>query len=245
MGAKRRYASAIRSWPAEERPRERLLAHGPGALTTAELLAILLRTGARGQSAVELARSLLEKIGGLRELDRRGAEELQEAKGLGLAKIAQLKAALELGRRLLAEEKKVLGAVTSSKEVYEWLRPQMRGLTKEVFKVLLLNSNNEVLEAVTASEGSVTESPVYLRDLVNLANRHQAAALIIAHNHPSGNPRPSSTDKTLTEELVLMGRLLRIRVLDHLIIGDDRYFSFADEGLIDQYGAAFEKRRAR
>jgi len=245
MGPKRRYASAIKAWPAEERPRERLLAHGPGALTTAELLAILFRTGARGQSAVELARSLLEKTGGLRELDRRGAEELQEAKGLGLAKIAQLKAALELGRRLLAEEKKVLGAVTSSKEVYEWLRPQMRGLTKEVFKVLLLNSNNEVLEAVTASEGSVTESPVYLRDLVNLANRHQAAALIIAHNHPSGNPRPSSTDKTLTEELVFTGRLLRIRVLDHLIIGDDRYFSFADEGLIDQYGAAFEKRRAR
>ncbi len=245
MGQKRRYASAIRAWPAEERPRERLIAHGPGALTTAELLAILLRTGARGQSAVELARSLLEKTGGLRELDRRGAEELREAKGLGLAKIAQLKAALELGRRLLAEEKKVLGAVSSSKEVYEWLRPQMQGLTKEVFKVLLLNSNNEVLDIATASEGSVTESPVYLRELVNLANRHRAAALIVAHNHPSGNPRPSATDKTLTEELVTMGQLLKIRVLDHLIIGDDRYFSFADEGLIGQYGAAFDKRRAR
>src|SRR3990172_917547 len=195
MGSKQRYASAIKNWPAEERPRERLLAHGPGALTTAELLAILLRTGTGGQSAVELARSLLEKAGGLRELDRRGAEELQEAKGLGLAKIAQLKAALELGRRLMAEEKKVLAAVTSS---------------KEVFKVLLLNGNNEILENVTASEGSLTESPVYLRDLVNLANRHQAAALIVAHNHPSGNPRPSPTDKTLTEELVFMGRLLKI-----------------------------------
>ncbi|MGH7409914.1 MAG: RadC family protein [Candidatus Methylomirabilis sp.] len=245
MGSKQRYASAIKSWPAEERPRERLLAHGPAALTTAELLAILLRTGTGGQSAVELARSLLEKTGGLRELDRRGAEELQEAKGLGLAKIAQLKAALELGRRLMAEEKKVLAAVTSSKEVYEWLRPQMQGLTKEVFKVLLLNGNNEILESVTASEGSLTESPVYLRELVNLANRHQAAALIVAHNHPSGNPRPSASDKTLTEELVVMGRLMRIRVLDHLIIGDDRYFSFADDGLIDQYASAFDKRRAR
>jgi DNA repair protein RadC len=91
----------------------------------------------------------------------------------------------------------------------------------------------------------LSESPVYLRDLVNLANRHQAAALIVAHNHPSGNPRPSPTDRTLTEELVVMGRLLKIRVLDHLIIGDNRYYSFADEGLIDQYGAAFDKRRAR
>jgi len=245
MGPKQRYVSAIKAWPAEERPRERLLVHGPGALTTAELLAILLRTGTGGQSAVELARSLLEKAGGLRELDRRGAEELQEAKGLGPAKIAQLKAALELGRRLMAEEKKVLAAVTSSKEVYEWLRPQMQGLTKEVFKVLLLNGNNEILESVTASEGSLTESPVYLRDLVNLANRHQAAALIVAHNHPSGNPRPSPTDKTLTEELVFMGRLLKIRVLDHLIIGENRYYSFADEGLIDQYAAAFDARRGR
>ncbi len=245
MGSKRRYVSAIKAWPAEERPRERLLAHGAAALTTAELLAILLRTGTGGQSAVELARALLEKSGGLRELDRCGAEELREAKGVGFAKIAQLKAALELGRRLLAEEKKVLGAVTSSKEVYEWLRPAMQGLGKEVFKVLLLNSNNEVLETATTSEGTVTESPVYFRELVDLANRYRAAALIVAHNHPSGTPRPSPTDKTLTEELVFMGRLLRIRVLDHLIIGDDRYFSFADEGLIDQYGAAFEKRRAR
>lgn len=245
MGPKQRYVSAIKAWPAEERPRERLLVHGPGALTTAELVAILLRTGTGGQSAVELARSLLEKAGGLRELDRRAAEELQEAKGLGLAKIAQLKAALELGRRLMAEERKVLAAVTSSKEVYEWLRPQMQGLTKEVFKVLLLNGNNEILESVTASEGSLTESPVYLRDLVNLANRHQAAALVVAHNHPSGNPRPSPTDKTLTEELVFMGRLLKIRVLDHLIIGENRYYSFADEGLIDQYAAAFDARRGR
>src|SRR5574337_149524 len=195
MGPKQRYASTIKAWPVEERPRERLLAHGPSALTTAELLAILLRTGTGGQSAVELARSLLEKTGGLRELDRKGADELQEAKGLGLAKIAQLKAALELGRRLMAEEKKIVGTVTSSKEVYEWLRPQMQGLTKEVFKALLLNGNNEVLECLTTSEGSLTESPVYLRDLVNLANRHRAAALIVAHNHPSGNPRPSSTDK--------------------------------------------------
>ena len=245
MGPKQRYASAIKTWPVEERPRERLLQHGPGALTTAELLAILLRTGTGGQSAVELARSLLEKTGGLRELDRKGVEELQEAKGLGLAKIAQLKAALELGRRLMAEEKKVLGAVTSSKEVYEWLRPQMQGLTKEVFKVLLLNGNNEILEGVTAFEGSLTESPVYLRELVNLANRHRAAALIVAHNHPSGNPRPSSTDKSLTEELVAMGRLLKIGVLDHVIIGDNRYYSFADEGLIEQYGAAFDGRRPR
>lgn len=245
MGTKQRYASTIKAWPVEERPRERLLAHGASALTTAELLAILLRTGTGGQSAVELARSLLERTGGLRELDRKGAEELQEAKGLGLAKIAQLKAAMELGRRLMAEEKKVLGAVTSSKEVYEWLRPQMQGLTKEVFKVLLLNGNNEVLECVIASEGSLTESPVYLRELVNVANRHRAAALIVAHNHPSGNPRPSSTDKSLTEELVAMGRLLKIGVLDHVIIGDGRYYSFADEGLIEQYGASFDGRRTR
>ena len=119
----------------------------------------------------------------------------------------------------------------------------MRDRAKEVFQVLLLNGQNEILELVTTSEGSLTESPVYPREIMQLANRHHAAALIFAHNHPSGNPKPSATDKAITTELVFAGKIMRVKVLDHLIIGDDRFFSFADAGLIEQYERAFDRRR--
>ncbi len=157
--------------------------------------------------------------------------------------IAQLQAAMELGRRALSEAKRIAGKVESSQDVYVYLLPHVRDLKKEIFQVLLLNGHNELLETVTASEGSLTESPVYPREIIQLANRHHAAALIFAHNHPSGNPTPSATDKAITEELVFAGKIMHVKVLDHVIIGDDRYFSFADAGLIQQYERAYARRR--
>lgn len=240
---RRRYPRAIREWPEGERPRERLWKYGAQQLTTAELLGILCRIGARGRSAVDLGRELLQAFGGLRGLDAAELSDLRGIKGLGRAKAAQLKAALELGRRFLSETRAVKGKVESSQAVYEFLLPQMRDLKREVFKVLLLNGQNEVLEVVTASEGSLTESPVYPREIIRMANRYHAAALIFAHNHPSGSPKPSPTDKAITQELVFAGKIMHLRVLDHLIIGENRYFSFADAGLIQQYEEAYDRRK--
>ncbi len=240
---RRRYPQAISEWPEGERPRERLFKYGPQHLTTAELLGILCRTGVKGRSAVDLGRELLQIFGGLRGLSAADPEDFGVIKGLGKAKIAQLQAALELGRRSLSEAKRIRGKVESSQDVYAFLLPHMRDRAKEVFQVLLLNGQNEILELVTTSEGSLTESPVYPREIMQLANRHHAAALIFAHNHPSGNPKPSATDKAITTELVFAGKIMRVKVLDHLIIGDDRFFSFADAGLIEQYERAFDRRR--
>lgn len=240
---RKRYPRAISEWPEGERPRERLLKYGPKNLTTAELLAILCRTGVKGRSAVDLGRELLQTFAGLRGLSAADPKDLQAVKGLGKAKIAQLQAALELGRRTLSEAKRIRGKVESSRDVYAFLQPQVRDQQREIFQVLLLNGQNEILEIVAASEGSLTESPVYPREIMQLANRHHAAALIFAHNHPSGNPKPSATDKAITEELVFAGKVMRVKVLDHLIIGDDRYFSFADAGLIEQYERAYDRRR--
>jgi len=227
---------AIRDWPEGERPRERLLAEGARRLTTAELLGIVLRTGGRGQSAVELARSLLLNWEGLAGLDAADSHALEEVKGLGPAKIAQVKAALELGRRLLAEVERVARPrITSSKDVLELMAPRLRGLQVERCEVILLNGGNEIVALETLSEGSLTESPVYPREILQRANRHHAAAALLVHNHPSGHSLPSAGDRTLTEELVLAGDLLRIPLVDHVIIGRRDHYSFADHGLIDEY----------
>ena len=227
---------AIRDWPEGERPRERLLSEGPRRLTTAELLAIVLQTGARGQSAVDLALTLLRDWEGLAGLEAADPHVLIEAKGLGPAKVAQIKAALELGRRLLAAiEEEARPRITSSKDVVELMAPRLRGLQVERCELILLNGGNEVLRSQALSEGSLTESAVYPRDMMELANRHHAAAVILVHNHPSGNAQPSASDRTLTQELVLAGELLRIRMLDHVILGRRDHFSFADRGLIEEY----------
>jgi DNA repair protein RadC len=232
--APRRYA--IRDWPEGERPRERLLVEGARRLTTAELLAIILRTGGRGRSAVDLARVLLRDAEGLAGLEAAEPATLAKVNGVGPAKIAQLKAALELGRRLLSETAhEALPRITCSRDAVELAAPRLRGRQREQCDVILLNGGNLVVGHATLSEGSLTESPIYPRDIVTLANRHHAAAIILVHNHPSGQCQPSATDKSLTEELVLAGDLLRIPLVDHVIIGDRDYFSFADHGLIVEY----------
>ena len=227
---------AIREWPEGERPRERLLAEGARRLTKAELLAIVLRTGARGQSAVDLARGLLRDWDGLAALEAADPVALTGIKGMGTAKVAQVKAALELGRRMLAEvEETTRQRVTNSKDVLELMAPRLRGLQVECCELILLNGGNEIVARETLSEGSLTESPVYPRQTLDLANRHHAAAMILVHNHPSGHSQPSAGDRALTEELVAAGDLLRLPLVDHVIIGRRDHFSFADHGLIEEY----------
>jgi DNA repair protein RadC len=232
---------AIRDWPEDERPRERLLAEGAPRLTTAELLAIILRTGCRGYSALDLARTLLQEFKGVAGLEAAVPAALAETPGMGPAKATQIKAALELGRRMLAEvEHGSHPRVTSSQDVVDLCAPRLRGLQHERCDLLFLNGGNDVMALEILSEGSLTESPVDIRALVERANRHHAAAVILVHNHPSGHAQPSAGDRALTEELTRAGELLRIHLLDHVIIGRREHYSFADHGLIEEY-----RRRAR
>lgn len=222
----------IKNWPEEERPRERLLRYGSASLSEAQLLAIVLRTGvcSRGQSALDLARGLLSLFGGLRGIEQASARELCRVPGIGAAKAAQVKAALEVGKRLLAQEAPAKGGFSSSRDVARRYLPALGGLKKEVFKVLLLNTKNELIRDVTVSEGSLNASLVHPREVFNPAIRDSAAAVLFVHNHPSGDPTPSREDRELTERLEEAGDLVGIRVLDHIIVGDGRYLSFADQG---------------
>ena len=237
------YEDSISNWPEEERPRERLLKFGPHSLTNAELLAIFLRVGVKGKSAVDLARQIIREAKGLRGLDKLEPKDLFSIKGLSDAKISQIKASIELGKRILEESRTVEGIASSSRKAYDLLFPRMRDLKKEVFRVIFLNSQNQVIDIVTAHEGTVTMSSVYVREIINLANKFGAAAMIFAHNHPSGEPKPSGEDKAITEELVFAGRIMKIKVLDHIIVGDETYFSFADEGLIKRYNTNYDMKK--
>lgn len=224
----------IVSWPKTERPRERLLAQGSDALSDAHLLAILLRTGRRDSSAVQVAIELLKRVGGLGGLAACGIEELCAIPGVGPAKAAQLKAALALGRRSLAAPMSTGTRISSSKDLFDHFHPALRDVKRELFKVVLLDAKNTVIKESTVSEGSLTLSIVHPREVFALAVRESAAAVIFLHNHPSGDPTPSPEDRQLTDRLVTAGKLLGIRVLDHIIVGDGRYVSFADRGWMGQ-----------
>jgi DNA repair protein RadC len=223
-------ANGIPSWPASERPRERLLSKGPEALSDAQLLAILLRTGRRDSSAVAVAMELLERVGGLSGLVKSGVEELCAIEGVGRAKAAQLKAALEIGRRSLATPLSTGMRLSSSADLFRHFYPLLRDHKQELFKVILLDAKNTIVKETTVSEGTLTLSIVHPREVFTQAIRESAAGVIFVHNHPSGDPTPSREDRHLTDRLVAAGRLLGIAVLDHVIIGDGRYVSFADEG---------------
>lgn len=222
--------NGIAHWPRTERPRERLLSKGPDALSDAHLLAILLRTGRRDFSAVQVALELLNRLGGLSGLAACGIDELCTIPGVGPAKAAQLKAALALGKRSMAAPLSTGIRVSGSRDLFTHFHPTLRDVKHELFKVVLLDAKNRVIKEITVSEGSLTLSIVHPREVFALAVRESAAAVIVLHNHPSGDPTPSLEDRQLTDRLVAAGQLLGIRVLDHLIIGDGRYVSFADEG---------------
>lgn len=223
---------AIRDWPEGERPREKLLARGPAVLSDAELLAIFLRTGVAGKSAVELARDLLVHFGTLRGLLGAPLEDFTSAKGLGRAKYAQLQAVLEMARRHLAESLPERDALTDPTATRRYLQAKLRDLHHEVFACLFLDNRHRVIAFEELFRGTVDGASVYPREVVKAALKHNAAALILAHNHPSGVAEPSSADQRITKRLRDALALVDIRVLDHLIIGDGVATSFAERGLL-------------
>ena len=230
----------IRKWPESERPRERLLREGPQALSDAQLLAILLRVGRPDASAVQVGMDLLRQMDGLQGLSHRGVEDLCRVPGVGPAKAAQLKAGIELGRRVLSAPLSTGMRISSSADLFRHYAPRCRDLRHEVFKVVLLDAKHAIIRDAVVSEGSLTLSIVHPREVFSLAVRESAAAVIFLHNHPSGDPEPSEEDRALTARLVAVGDMLGIRVLDHLILGDGRYVSFADMGWLTAGRAGLE-----
>lgn len=222
----------IKDWPKEERPRERLLKNGSESLSDAQLLAILLRTGSDKGDALQLAIYLLKKFSPLPQLLQATISELCAVKGVGPAKAAQLKAALELGRRSLILPLFEGAIFSKSRDVFQYFAPLFRNAKKEYFKILLLDQKNKIIRDVTISEGSLTATIVHPREVFRPAIRDSAASVIFIHNHPSGDPTPSIEDKKITTRLAEVGKVMGIPVLDHLIIGDKDYFSFADAGYI-------------
>lgn len=224
--------SSIRDWPAGERPREKLLAQGAQGLSDAELLAIFLRTGIAGRSAVDLARDLLQEFGGLRALLRASPEAFCRAKGLGEAKYAQLQAVLELARRHLAEalpERELLNEPTLLRR---YLASRLREEPQEVFLGLFLDRQLRLIAAEELARGSLSEAMVYPREVVRAALRHGAASVIFAHNHPSGLSEPSLQDRAITEQLKAALATVEVRVLDHFVVGEGEPVSLAARGWV-------------
>jgi DNA repair protein RadC len=226
---------SIKKWPEEERPRERLLKFGAGGLSTAQLLAIILRSGNRDKSAIELARELLMRFDGLKEVEDAAAAELSQIKGMGSAKVAQLKAAFELGRRLLQNQEDAAlknPSFKNGKEVYEYYRPKFYGMKKERFLCALLDTKNRVFKEIIVSEGTLTSSLVHPREVFRDAIKEAAASVMFVHNHPSGDPNQRRDDLSITERLVETGRVIGINVLAHIIISDGKYLSLLEKGYI-------------
>ncbi len=220
----------IRDWPEMERPRERLLRLGPEVLSDAELLAIFLRTGVQGMSAVALARELLRQFGGIRALLETDLQGFSRMRGLGGAKYAQLQAVLELGRRHLFERLAERPLLQSPADTRAYLNARLRHYPHEVFAVLLLDSRHRVLAFEELFRGTIDGASVHPRELVKLALAHNAAALICAHNHPSGVAEPSQADRQITHRLQQALGLVEVRLLDHFIIGEGEPLSFAEQG---------------
>ncbi|MBK5341321.1 DNA repair protein RadC [Pseudomonas sp. TH49] len=221
---------SIRDWPAAERPREKLLEQGAGSLSDAELLAIFLRTGVTGKSAVDLARHLLTQFGSLRALLEADLAAFSVQLGLGPAKFAQLQAVLEMGRRHLAERMRKKPALENPQAVRDYLKSMLRHEPHEVFGCLFLDSKHQVLTFEALFRGSIDNTSVHPREVVKRSLANNAAAVILCHNHPSGNSDPSQADRQLTKRLQKALDLIDVRVLDHFIVGDGEPLSMAECG---------------
>ena len=226
-----RYHLTIHDYPRGERPRERLQYYGAAALSNAELLAILLRVGTPGENVVALSTRLLKEFDGLGGLSKASFSELSKVKGVNTAKIAQLKAALELGRRLLLTSADVRPQITSPNDAANLLMLEMGSLEQEHLRTILLETKNRVLSSHTVYIGNVNSSIIRVSEIFREAIRENATALIVAHNHPSGDPTPSPEDVRVTRSIVEAGTLLSIEVLDHLVIGRQRFVSLKERGL--------------
>ena len=209
------------------------MAHGPAALSEAQLLAIIIRNGRAGRTAVDLGRELLQSFGSLAGIEQAGIKEICTVNGIGPAKAAEIKAAIELGRRY--QKPSLAGAsFCSSQDVASFYQPRMKDLKRETFRCALLDTKNKIIREEIVSIGSLSASIVHPRDTFKAAIRESAAAVIFIHNHPSGDIRPSQEDILLTRRLVQAGDVLGIQVLDHIIIGDNEHFSFRDNGMIER-----------
>lgn len=223
---------AIRDWPADERPREKLLERGAQALTDTELLAIFLRTGVRGKSAVDLARELLGRFGSLSSLCHAERNDVCEAPGLGLAKYAQLQAVMEMSRRALDMQMRQGDVLGSPSAVRDYLRFTLKDRPYEVFAAVFLDAQNRVIGQEELFRGTLTQTSVYPREVVKRALARNAASLILAHNHPSGVAEASQADRLLTQQLRQALSLVDVRVLDHFIVAGTQILSFAETGLL-------------
>lgn len=222
----------VKEMPEDSRPRERLYQYGASSLATRELLAIIIRTGTARQTALEVADQLISAFDNLEQLFSADVREMQQrVKGIGLVKAVQIKAALELGKRLLTEQR-TRNAITCAEDVFLYLAPDMRYLEKEYFKVVLLDTKNNILGIKDISVGTLNSSLVHPREVFKEAIRLSSASLILVHNHPSGDPYPSKEDLAVTDLLYRAGELLGIKVLDHIIIGDNIYLSFKERNFM-------------
>jgi DNA repair protein RadC len=225
------YQLTIKEMPASERPRERLARVGPGALSTAELLAVVMRTGTGGENVVRMAERLLAHFGGLTGLARADFAALTTVRGLGPAKAAELQAAFELGRRLVAAAPEERPAVRTPDDAARLVMAEMGLLVQEQLRVILLDTRNRVIAAPTVYVGSLNGATVRAAEVFRDAITRGAASVIVVHNHPSGDPAPSREDETITKQLAQAGALLDIEVLDHLVIGHQRFVSMRRQGL--------------
>jgi DNA repair protein RadC len=239
---KKKYTQAITNWPLKERPRERLLAEGPKRLTDADLLAIILRIGSGtfkegvpGTNAYEAALSILRDFRDLRGLDRARIHDLLKVPGLGPAKVAQIKAAFELGKRVCAGK---LTALTfeSSLAVANYFRPHFTGKREEIVIAVFLNGQNQRLGEKDITEGTPTQATVYVRRILEEALHESAAAIVLVHNHPSGNPEPSAGDDETTHDLLRACKLVGLILLDHVIVGESEHYSYSDSGRLKELG---------
>jgi DNA repair protein RadC len=226
--------SSIKHWPEDERPRERLAKLGGDALSDAQLLAILIGSGSSGanKSAIDICRDLLKVFGSLSNLDRASINELCKVKGIGLAKATQIKAALEVGKRMASTRAGNTAKMTTSRAFVEYFAPFMKNLRKEIVKVALLDNKLKIIKDFVISEGSVNSSIVHPREVMIPAIKESASKIVLVHNHPSGDPSPSQADIEITHRVSKAGDIIGIKLLDHIIIGGTEFYSFADEGMI-------------
>ncbi len=232
---KKKRKNSADQWPEDEKPLGRLLKNGPEHLSPAQLLAIVLYTGSNGKSALDIGIEILAQFGDLRGITGATIHELCSIKGIGLARSAQIKATLEIGKRVASYPLSKKRRILSSKDIYDVYRhflPHFRDLKKEVFKLLMLDGKNRIFSDYLVSEGCLTSSIVHPREVYIQEIKNSAASVIFIHNHPSGDPSPSPEDIELTKRLVAGGELIGIKVLDHIIMGDGEYVSFADKGLL-------------
>lgn len=222
----------IREWPVAERPREKLAAHGSSSLSDAELLAVLFGTGTAGQDVMTWARSLLQQAGGLAELLAMPSSQLQKLHGVGVARCMQLQVILELSQRYLASTLKLGAGFTNPQLVRDYLATKLRHQTREVFALLLLDNQHRLLHYEELFYGTINAAPVYPREIVKLVLDKNAAAIILAHNHPSGVAEPSQADRRVTERIQEALKTIDVAVLDHFVIGAGETVSFAERGLL-------------